>query len=114
MQQLLESNCCLLYWNDAWSLWVGGIGYVPEERKQCTMGQSDLTVEEIIKGILPKMTGIYPKAYRRMQASELLDLKDLQSRKQNYGVSKVQCLNRCTLLIESACRFSPTKARSNF
>lgn len=66
------------------------------------------------QGILPKMTGIYPKVYRRMQASELLDLKDLQSRKQNYDVSKVQCLNRCTLLIESACRFSTTKARSSF
>lgn len=56
---------------------------------------------------LPKVTGIYPKGYRRMQASELLDLKDLQSKKQKYGVSKVQCLNRCNLLIKrSACRLS--------
>lgn len=49
---------------------------------------------------LPKVTGICPKGYRRMQASELLDLKDLKSRKQNYGDSKVHCLNRCTLLIK--------------
>lgn len=63
---------------------------------------------------LPKLTGIYPKGYRRMQASELLDLKDPQSKKQKYGVRKVQCLNRCNLLIKrSACRL-PTKARSDF
>lgn len=56
---------------------------------------------------LPKVTGIYPKGYRRMQASELLDLKDLQSKKQKYGVSKVQCLNRCNLLTKrSACRLA--------
>lgn len=56
---------------------------------------------------LPKVTGIYPKGYRRMQASELLDLKDLHSKKQKYGVSKVQCLNRCNLLIKRcACRLS--------
>ena len=40
---------------------------------------------------LPEVTGIYPKGYRRMQASELLDLKAPQSKKQKYGVSKVQC-----------------------
>lgn len=63
---------------------------------------------------LPKVTGIYPKGYRRMQASELLDLKAPQSKKQKYGVRKVQCLNRCNLLIKrSACRL-PTKARSDF
>lgn len=113
-QKLSGTNCVSL---PGVTLKVLGWWHCPVCQRRASsvsVGQSESQCAGENQRRLPGVTGIYPKGYRRMQASELLDLKDPQSKKQKCGVRKVQCLNRCNLLIKrSACRL-PTKARSDF
>lgn len=112
-QQLLEANSITEVKLEDMGWWQ--LTMCQRRENSVQVGQSESHYGGDNQRRLPKVTGICPKGYRRMQASELLDLKDLKSRKQNYGDSKVHCLNRCTLLIKkSACRLSLTKARSDF
>lgn len=106
-QKLLDANCYFLNWSEARGLGLVALDHVLEERSGVLVRRLESHWGGDNQRIQPKVTGIYPKGCRRMQASELLDLKDLQSKKQKYGVRKVQCLNRCNLLIKrSACRLS--------